>query len=307
MMPTLTLRLAQRGDAPAMLAVIRRAFAARRAVDPPADALSDTVGDLEDAIHDGYAVCAELDGAVVGCLLIAIDLPVATLRRVSVAPEVTRQGIAGQLVGAACELAADLGCHRVELMTRQEFPEVLDRWLRQGFELARPTDNGFILSRELPVAVRIPSSARMHELGRRLADVVRAGDVIIANGELGAGKTTLAQGLGAGMRVDGAIISPTFVISRVHPNPSGGPELVHVDAYRMGDSAELADIDLDASLASSVTLIEWGAGKAEWLADERLEITIERSADPADETRTVYLTGIGSRWAGVLGWLRELP
>lgn len=89
----------------------------------------------------------------------------------------------------------------------------------------------------------------------------------------------------------------------MHPNRGEGPALVHVDAYRLHEPAELADIDLDSSLAGSVTLIEWGAGLAEWLADDRLEIDIERGQEA--ETRTVFLTGIGPRWAGALESLRE--
>ncbi|MFC2689328.1 MAG: tRNA (adenosine(37)-N6)-threonylcarbamoyltransferase complex ATPase subunit type 1 TsaE, partial [Propionibacterium freudenreichii] len=111
------------------------------------------------------------------------------------------------------------------------------------------------------------------------------------------GKTTLAQGLGVGLHVDGPVISPTFVLARNHHSSVGGPDLVHVDAYRMGSAAELEDIDLDSSMADSVTLVEWGAGLAEGLADDRLDIDIVRSADPADDTRVVYLRGHGARWA----------
>lgn len=136
----------------------------------------------------------------------------------------------------------------------------------------------------------------MRGLGRQLARVLRAGDVVILSGELGAGKTTLTQGIGEGLRVTSPVISPTFVISRVHHGP--GPDLVHVDAYRMGGGAELADIDLDESLDRSVTVIEWGAGLAEWLAADRLEIRIDREADT--DSRVVVLDGVGQRWQGVL-------
>ena len=134
--------------------------------------------------------------------------------------------------------------------------------------------------------------------GGGLAARLRAGDLLVANGELGAGKTTLAQGIGAGLDVEGPVISPTFVLSRVHRARGTGPDLVHVDAYRMGSAAELEDIDLDATMDDSVTLVEWGAGMAEGLAPDRLDIDIARSDDPADDTRTVYLTGHGDRWAG---------
>ena len=136
--------------------------------------------------------------------------------------------------------------------------------------------------------------------------MVRAGDLIIASGDLGAGKTTLTQGLGAGMGVAGAIISPTFVLSRVHPSTVGGPALVHVDAYRLSDFAELEDLDLEVSFDDSVTLVEWGAGIAEGLASDYLEVDIRRSLDPEDETRWIFLTPIGDRWISVRAELEAL-
>jgi tRNA threonylcarbamoyl adenosine modification protein YjeE len=150
-----------------------------------------------------------------------------------------------------------------------------------------------------PSVVVVPTAARMHALGRRLANLLQPGDLVLAIGELGAGKTALTQGIGAGLDVVGAVISPTFVLSRVHHSRSGGPTLVHVDAYRLADLAEVEDLDLDASLADSVTVVEWGEGKAEQLSDARLDVMIERSSDPDDDTRTVTLTGVGARWAGI--------
>ena len=147
--------------------------------------------------------------------------------------------------------------------------------------------------------VVVPTAASMHALGRRLATLLQPGDLVLAVGELGAGKTALTQGIGAGLDVVGAVISPTFVLSRVHHSRSGGPTLVHVDAYRLADLAEVEDLDLDASLADSVTVVEWGEGKAEQLSDARLDVMIERSSDPDDDTRTVTLTGVGARWAGI--------
>ncbi len=125
----------------------------------------------------------------------------------------------------------------------------------------------------------------MRELGERLGHSLSAGDLVVLTGELGAGKTTFTQGLGEGLRVRGAVTSPTFVIARVHPSLVAGPDLVHVDAYRLGGLDELDDLDLDTSLDSAVTVVEWGAGLAEGLADSRLEILIERAlgADATDE------------------------
>jgi tRNA threonylcarbamoyladenosine biosynthesis protein TsaE len=147
--------------------------------------------------------------------------------------------------------------------------------------------------------VVVPTAPSMHALGRRLAALLQPGDLVLACGALGAGKTALTQGIGAGLDVEGAVISPTFVLSRVHRSRRGGPTLVHVDAYRLADLAEVEDLDLEASLADSVTVVEWGEGKAEQLADDRLDVVIVRSSDPEDETRTVTFTGTGLRWEGV--------
>ena len=134
--------------------------------------------------------------------------------------------------------------------------------------------------------------------GESLAHNLRSGDLVILTGGLGAGKTTLTQGLAEGLGVRGPITSPTFVIARTHPSLVGGPALVHVDAYRLGGITELDDLDLDASLDESVTVVEWGQGLAEDLSEDRLEIVLR--VDPDTESRTVGLTGHGERWkAGV--------
>ncbi|WP_317451129.1 tRNA (adenosine(37)-N6)-threonylcarbamoyltransferase complex ATPase subunit type 1 TsaE [Microcella alkalica] len=156
----------------------------------------------------------------------------------------------------------------------------------------------------------------MAELGARVAAQLRAGDVIVLTGELGAGKTTFTRGLGAALGVRGTVTSPTFVLARTHPRDDG-PPLVHVDAYRLSDSAELGDLDLD--FEGSIVVVEWGAGLIEQLVDAWLSIVIERptgagasvtdsalaAPDPDDapvEPRLVTLTGVGERWAD-LGWL----
>jgi len=139
-----------------------------------------------------------------------------------------------------------------------------------------------------------------HAVGRRLAGLLRAGDLVVLSGDLGAGKTTFTQGLGEGLQVRGGVTSPTFVISRVHPSLVGGPALVHVDAYRLAGLAELDDLDLDTSLEDAVTVVEWGTGVAEALAEDRLEVEITRAhADEAGEARTLRLRAVGPRWAGV--------
>lgn len=145
----------------------------------------------------------------------------------------------------------------------------------------------------------VDSPELMQELGRRLAKLLRPGDLVMLTGELGAGKTTLTRGLGEGLGVRGAVTSPTFVIARVHPSLSGGPALVHVDAYRLGGGLdEMEDLDLDVSLPDSVVVVEWGDGKVEELTDDRLHVLIHRVVgDTDDDRRTVTLHGIGARWA----------
>jgi len=139
--------------------------------------------------------------------------------------------------------------------------------------------------------------------GTRLGKLLQAGDLLVLTGDLGAGKTTLTQGIAEGLGVRGPITSPTFVIARVHPSLVGGPALVHVDAYRLGGFAELDDLDLDTSLEDSVTVVEWGAGLAEGLTENRLEIqlwTVPTAAAPDDDSpRRVLLRGVGARWRDV--------
>ncbi len=179
------------------------------------------------------------------------------------------------------------------------------------------------------VSLTITTPEGMRSLGRSLATVLRAGDLVILSGGLGAGKTTLTQGIGAGLGVRGPVTSPTFVIARVHPPlradsangtaPAVGgsasrPALVHADAYRLGSALELDDLDLDADTGASVTVVEWGEGLAEGLAADRLEIAITLAApggsagagdqddSVADAPRAVRITAVGQRWEGI-----ELP
>ncbi|MEU1630059.1 tRNA (adenosine(37)-N6)-threonylcarbamoyltransferase complex ATPase subunit type 1 TsaE [Streptomyces sp. NPDC020096] len=149
--------------------------------------------------------------------------------------------------------------------------------------------------------ITVETADRMRELGQRLASLLRPGDLVLLSGELGAGKTTLTRGLGEGLGVRGAVTSPTFVIARVHPSLTGGPALVHVDAYRLGGGLdEMEDLDLDVSLTESVVVVEWGEGKVEGLSDERLHVVIHRgTGDEAHDVRDVSITGIGARWADV--------
>jgi tRNA threonylcarbamoyladenosine biosynthesis protein TsaE len=147
----------------------------------------------------------------------------------------------------------------------------------------------------------LPSVDDTRAFGRRLSRVLRPGDLVLLSGPLGAGKTAMAQGIGAGLGVAGDITSPTFVIARVHrPDPARGGRvpMVHVDAYRLGATAdpraEVDDLDLDASLDDSVTVVEWGEGMVEQLADAHLRVRIERRDD---DTRVVELEPHGGDWA----------
>ncbi|MCC9144935.1 MULTISPECIES: tRNA (adenosine(37)-N6)-threonylcarbamoyltransferase complex ATPase subunit type 1 TsaE [unclassified Arthrobacter] len=181
---------------------------------------------------------------------------------------------------------------------------------------------------------RTAGAEETQALAERLGGILRRGDLLLLTGELGAGKTTFTQGLGAGLGVRPGIISPTFVLVREHPNLGSGPDLIHVDAYRLGSEGEVDDIDLEASMDRSVTVVEWGRGLVEHLSDSRLEITLIRavggqsapgsadtpggnstpdqepragtipatdfstdfSAEDTDEERTIHLAGYGPRW-----------
>jgi tRNA threonylcarbamoyladenosine biosynthesis protein TsaE len=142
--------------------------------------------------------------------------------------------------------------------------------------------------------IEVNSLAEMHKLGVRVGEQLRAGDLILLSGPLGAGKTALTQGIGQSLGIK-SVTSPTFVISRIHP---GKVPLVHVDAYRLqgGSAAIFDDLDLESYLPTSITVVEWGEGLADRLADEYLEIQIEFGA--SDDQRLVSVIGQGQRFAG---------
>ncbi|WP_307858317.1 tRNA (adenosine(37)-N6)-threonylcarbamoyltransferase complex ATPase subunit type 1 TsaE [Curtobacterium aurantiacum] len=157
----------------------------------------------------------------------------------------------------------------------------------------------------------VDSTEAMGELGARLAAVLRAGDLVVLTGPLGAGKTTMTRGLGAALGARGQVSSPTFVLARTHPT-TAGPDLVHVDAYRLSDPVELDDLDLDWDAA--IVVVEWGRGMVDGISDSVLDVEITRAtgadeADPdaddtdpddvPDEPRRVVVTATGPRWAGV--------
>lgn len=140
----------------------------------------------------------------------------------------------------------------------------------------------------------IPDPDHMHELGIRFAGVLRAGDLVLLNGPLGAGKTTLTRGIGEGLGAQGTVQSPTFVLARTHKT-TVGPKLVHVDAYRLQSALELDDLDID--FANSIVVVEWARDYVDGIAEHWLTVNIDRSA--LDDVREVSILGTGARWEGV--------
>lgn len=144
--------------------------------------------------------------------------------------------------------------------------------------------------------MRVPTAEAMHDLGVRIGGQLQAGDVVILDGPLGAGKTTLTRGIGEGLQVRGPITSPTFVIARQHPSLVGGPGLVHVDAYRVDSWEELDDLGFAFEVDEQVIVAEWAAGRLEGLSDDYLLLHIARLED---DSREVLIEKFGTRWEGV--------
>ncbi|MCW2809886.1 MAG: hypothetical protein JWP61_344 [Friedmanniella sp.] len=302
--PDLVVAAASIPDAPAMVEVIHAAFGARPALDPPSTAIHETPESVAAVLERAGGVYATVGGRPAGVILVVPGPSgLAGFQRVSVHPEFQRHGIASAMVAAAERLAAEQGQHGIELFARAELAEVVAFWRHRGFRIDRRVEHGVMLAKALPLTVAVATGAAMQELGVRLAQLLQPGDLLIASGDLGAGKTTLTQGIGRGLASEGPVISPTFVLSRVHRSTGDRPALVHVDAYRLSSPYELDDLDLDATLDASVTVVEWGRGMAEELSEDRLEIDIVTPAaepDPAGETpRLVTIRPRGRRWTGV--------
>lgn len=285
--------------------VVHEAFSARPPLDPPADALLETEESLRTALAMQGGFVALSDGEPVGALLLAPVGSVLFLRRFGVLPAAQGTGVARALIDAAVEAAHSLGAYSLRVLAREELPRTIGFWEGNGFSrrVGQPSP---YLELELPLVTTydVPDADAMRELGAHLAEELRGGDLVVLSGELGAGKTTFTQGVGAGLQVRGDVTSPTFVIARVHPSLVSGPALVHVDAYRLGGIDELDDLDLDASLEESVTVVEWGTGVAEGLADSRLEVRIERAVGLADSGEAVVAPS-ASHDPGELGSLVE--
>jgi len=280
-----------------IVAVIHHAFSARRVLDPPSTALSENATTVAAAIAQYGGLLVRSNGVPAGAMLFEEAGDVLNLRRVSVDPRHQGHGVASAMVGCAEDVAVQRGLNRVQLIARIELPDTVEFWRRRGYSLVEQQDHNLILAKAMPIELTVPTADDMRAIGEELAGQLRAGDVLVLSGDLGAGKTTFTQGLGVGLKVRGDITSPTFVISRVHPSLAGGPALVHVDAYRLGGIAELDDLDLDASLDDAVTVVEWGHGLAESLAPDRLDIVVTRGDDDTDETRELRIIPVGPRWA----------
>ncbi len=234
------------------------------------------------------------------------------LRRVAVDPDLQDRGVASAMVGVAEDTAEERGKDGIWLHVREELPETVQFWTRRFYHPHAQDGSTIEFGKTLWLSREIPTADDMKAFAGRLSTLLRAGDLLVLSGDLGAGKTTFTQGLGDGLGVRGPVTSPTFVIARTHPSLVDGPPLVHVDAYRLGDAAEIDDIDLDATTDDAVTVVEWGDGLAEQLSDSWLHVRIEvrgaRPGDPlgtpvdeptSDETRVVTVKPRGPRWVGV--------
>jgi tRNA threonylcarbamoyladenosine biosynthesis protein TsaE len=287
-----------------VLAVVHAGFGAREVLDPPSTAPDESEESVAAALAAHRGLLAATEAGPVGALLFEPDGVLLGLRRVAVHPDAQARGVARALVRHAERIAAAAGYEGVCLHARVELPRTVRFWQRLGYTETDRDGPMLTLAKELPVEIETTSAEQARAVGGRLAGVLRAGDLVILSGDLGAGKTTLTQGIGAGLGVRGDVTSPTFVISRVHPPLDGGPALVHVDAYRLGGIEELDDLDLDTSLEEAVTVVEWGEGVAEGLADTRLEVRINRARggdEPEAEDhdpRTVLVRPVGARWIG---------
>jgi tRNA threonylcarbamoyladenosine biosynthesis protein TsaE len=276
-----------------VLAVIHEAFSGRPVLDPPATALEETVETVGRALAEHGGLLATYAGEPVGALLFSDQGHLLGLRRVGVLERARHHGVARMLADAAAVAASERGKDGLVLEARAELPATVAFWQKNGYVEVDRDGPRLRMLRMLPLRLVLPTPEDTRRAGERLAPLLRAGDLLILTGDLGAGKTTFTQGLGEGLGVRGSVTSPTFVIARVHPSLRGGPALVHVDAYRLGDAAELDDLDLDTDLDEAVTVVEWGSGLAEALASDRLEVRLERADD---DVRTLTLTAVGGRW-----------
>ncbi|MBF4162909.1 tRNA (adenosine(37)-N6)-threonylcarbamoyltransferase complex ATPase subunit type 1 TsaE [Nocardioides acrostichi] len=303
----LVVRPAGPDDAAAVLRVVQAAFAGRPAMDPVPAALEETEDTIREKLAATGGLLAHIGEEPVGTLVLDPVGATTYLRRFGVMPGHQGRGIAGALIDAAVDavLASGTGTEDLTVVAREELPKTIRFWDRQGFREIRRRSPLVEMRRPLRTAVfQAPTAEAMRAIGRSLAGQLARGDLLVLTGDLGAGKTTLTQGIGAGLGVRGHVTSPTFVIARNHPSLVGGPSLVHVDAYRLDGLAELDDLDLDTSLDDAVTVVEWGEDLAEGLTESRLEVRVVRDTGAAGDPhavagldpRRIEITPVGPRW-----------
>jgi tRNA threonylcarbamoyladenosine biosynthesis protein TsaE len=291
-------------------ALVLEGFGARPPLDPPAPALAESVESVAESLAEQGGLLATVGDQAAGSLILRPEGTLLRLTRVAVAPQFQKLGVAGALVAEAERHARRAGFVGTELIARAELPQTVAFWEHLGYRELSREGTSLTMAKSLPVDLVADTADDLRAQGEALAVALRAGDLVVLSGELGSGKTTLTQGIGKGLSVRGDITSPTFVIARVHPSTVGGPGLVHVDAYRLSDPSEIDDLDLDASVESSVTVVEWGEGKVEDLVASRLEVHISRrsGADPGADAegavedvdpRHLRITPVGARWLGV--------
>jgi tRNA threonylcarbamoyladenosine biosynthesis protein TsaE len=304
-------------DAAAIVDVIHRSFSARPLLEPPSMALAETEQSVTATLAAAGGLLCRVDGQPAGVILFGTEPGVLKLRRVSAVPELQSRGVASAMVGVAEEIAGARGLDDVVLEARLELPETVEFWYRRGYREVSRDGTRLVYGKALAVSLSASDSEEMRAIGREIGRLAEPGDLLVLGGELGAGKTTLVQGIGVGLEVRGPVTSPTFVISRIHPSMFGGPALVHVDAYRLRSIDEVDDLDLEAYLETAVTVVEWGEGIAEGLADNRLLIRIGRprvdgdlvkepasrrgTLDPPTEdtqTRRIAVIPVGPSWLG---------
>jgi tRNA threonylcarbamoyladenosine biosynthesis protein TsaE len=270
------------------------AFAGQDTLTPPSGSLSEPPETIAaDFAASGGLLLREEGGQLLATCRVRRLGSAWVIRRCAVEPSYRRRGLGQRLVHEAHMWAADEGAVRTHVGVRDALLGSRAFWESLGYRpLVR--HGGFWTELARPLSLRLTGPEQTRALGERLAAELRAGDLVVLNGPLGAGKTALTQGIGAGLGVRGAVTSPTFVLARVHPGPL---PLVHVDAYRLRDAGgrlELDDLDLDASLTDSVTVVEWGEGLVEGLAESRLDVELIRAAE---DERLALVTPIGPRWS----------
>ena len=288
-----------------VLAVIHGAFGPRAPLDPPTSALAETLDSVAaelGRVRRSGGRARRPTGRVADLRAGRYGTRPTAGRRTALCRGIGCGGEAGR--STAETQARERAFDGLRVVARVELPGTIRFWEHHGFFVVDREGVNLqmvrVFAHELTTTTREDTQA----VAERLAPSVKAGDLLILTGDLGAGKTTFTQGLGRALGVRGDITSPTFVIARTHPSLGAGPPLVHVDAYRLSGFDELDDLDLDTSLEDAVTVVEWGEGLAEGLATDRLEISIRRAHGSElfedHDPRRIVVQPVGLRWLGAL-------